>query len=450
MGKLFGTDGVRGIANSELTAELSFRIGQAGAIVLSARSGHRPVILVGMDTRISGHMIECALISGICSVGAEAISLGVAPTPAIAYLTRLYGADAGVVISASHNPYEFNGIKFFNGNGYKLPDLLEDQIEEILYEDRRHLSVPTGKDVGTRTFKDTAVEDYSKFIAGLARFRLDGYRIALDCANGASYKVAPKMFRDLGADVQVINDEPDGTNINKKCGSTYISKLQDFVRDCGADAGFAFDGDADRVLAVDENGRLIDGDILMAITGTYLKRNGMLASNTIVATVMSNIGLDIMAEREGMKIVKTKVGDRYVLEEMLDKGYNFGGEQSGHIIFLDKGTTGDGLLTAVQIAEIVQDSKQKLSELAKVMEVFPQVLKNARVSNGKKFKYLEDEVIAGICSDLENEFRGEGRVLIRPSGTEPLVRVMIEGRDLKLISEKAGWLVKIIEQRLGD
>jgi len=449
MGRLFGTDGVRGIANFELTLDLAYKLGQAGAYVLTSETKHVPKILVGMDTRISGQMLEAALVAGICSVGAEAICLGVIPTPAVAYLTRLYKADAGVVISASHNPFEFNGIKFFNSSGYKLPDAIEDKIEAIIKENCDKLPKPTGSAVGIKSVKDTALDDYISFVCSTVDCDLSGLKIAIDCANGAAYKAAPMALRHLGAEVCVINDKPDGMNINKGCGSTQMAPLQKFMLECGADVGVAFDGDADRMLAIDEKGNIVDGDQIMAITGLELKKRGKLNKNTIVVTVMTNMGFDIMARREGINIAKTKVGDRYVLEEMLEKGYSLGGEQSGHVIFLEHNTTGDGLLTALQLLSIVKTSGKKLSDLASVVQPLPQVLRNAKVNNGKKYDYLKDELIASMCSKLEEEFDGEGRVLIRPSGTEPLIRVMIEGKDQQYITEKAEELVKLIEERLG-
>ena len=449
MARLFGTDGVRGVANSELTAELAYKLGQAGAYVLTAETRHLPKILVGMDTRISGQMLEAALVAGICSVGAEAVCLGVIPTPAVAYLTRRYKADAGVVISASHNPFEFNGIKFFNSKGYKLPDSMEDKIEELIGSGFGKIPLPTGEFVGRKSECNDALKDYADFISGTASCSLKGLKIALDCANGAAYKVAPMLFSGLGAEVLPINNNPNGININKDCGSTHLSALMKYVKETGADIGFAFDGDADRVLAVDENGQAVDGDQIMAVIGLALKQKGQLADSTVVVTVMSNLGFDIMAESHGLNLVKTRVGDRYVLEEMLDKGYILGGEQSGHIIFLEHNTTGDGLLTALQLLNVLRESGKKLSEMAKVMRVLPQVLKNAKVKNGNKHKYMEDELVAHMCSELEEEFNGEGRVLIRPSGTEPLVRVMIEGKDREYISKRAAELADIIEKRLG-
>jgi phosphoglucosamine mutase len=449
LGRLFGTDGVRGVANLELTAELAYKLGQAGAYVLTSETKHTPKILVGMDTRISGDMLEASLVAGLCSVGAEVACLGIAPTPTVAYLTRYYNADAGVVISASHNPYEFNGIKFFNSKGYKLSDALEERIESIILDNSEKIQLPTGEKIGRKIEIESPLDDYVNFIKSTIKGDLKGLKVAIDCANGASYQVAPVTFFELGADVCVINNEPDGVNINKDCGSTHIEQLQKFVIESGADVGLAFDGDADRVLAVDENGNMVDGDQIMAIIGLELKKQGKLTNNTIVATVMSNLGLDIMAKREGINIVKTKVGDRYVLENMLENGHVLGGEQSGHIIFLEHSTTGDGILTGAQLLNVVKSSGKKLSELASIMQVLPQVLMNARVSNQNKEKYLEDEVICEMCKELENEFRDEGRVLIRPSGTEPLVRVMIEGKDRDYIEKRALELVKVIEERLG-
>jgi len=400
VGRLFGTDGVRGIANLELTGMLAYKLGQAGAYVLTSEKKRTPKILVGMDTRISGSMLEAALVAGICSVGAEAICLGIIPTPAIAYLTRFYKADAGVMISASHNPFEFNGIKFFDGNGYKLPDAIEDKIEAIIEDESFELPKPTGRDLGFRSINETALDDYISFIKSTIDIDFEGMKIALDCANGAAYKAAPMALSDLGAEICVINNQPNGVNINRNCGSTHLQELQKFVVEQGADIGLAFDGDADRLLAVDEKGNIIDGDQIMAIIGLDLARKGKLAHNTIVATVMSNLGLEIMAKREGINLVKTKVGDRYVLENMLSNGYVLGGEQSGHIIFLEHNTTGDGLLTGLQLLRVLKNSGKKISELASIMQVLPQVLKNAKVSNDNKNRYMEDEIIAKMCREL--------------------------------------------------
>ncbi len=449
MGRLFGTDGVRGVANKELTPNLAFEIGRAGAFVLSAEVRHKPRIIVGKDTRLSGDMLEAALVAGLCSVGAEVELLGVIPTPAVAYLVRLYGADAGVMISASHNPYEFNGIKYFDNKGFKLPDQIEEKIESIVLDGRQELPEVTGSEVGRSRLSTRALGEYKEFLKGVVEHRLDGLKIGLDCANGASYQVAPLVFRELGAEVKVINDSPNGININDNCGSTHIEGLKKFVVENSLDIGLAFDGDADRMLAVDENGEFVDGDRIMAICGQYLKESGRLKDDTVVATVMSNLGFDIFAKKNNIKLYKTKVGDRYVLEQMLEGGFILGGEQSGHIIFLDHNTTGDGILTGLQLASILRTKGVKLSEAASVMQVFPQVLVNAEVSNQKKNDYLKDDVIAGMISKLESEFEDEGRVLIRPSGTEPLVRVMIEGKDAQYIEQRARELADVIHQRLS-
>ncbi len=449
MGRLFGTDGVRGIANTELTCEMAFRLGKAGAYVLAEESKHTPKIVIGKDTRRSGDMLEKALIAGICSSGAEAVCLGVISTPAVAYLTRKYKADAGIVISASHNPAEFNGIKFFNSRGYKLSDSLEDRIESIILDKTESLPNPSGGMVGIVTEKAEADDDYISFLTKTINSKFNGLRIAIDCANGAAYKTAPRLFRELGAEVFIVNDSPDGLNINKNCGSTHMNMLKELVVNKNCDIGFAFDGDADRVLAVDNNGLVVDGDKILAIIGLELKNQNKLSNNTIVATVMSNLGLDIMAKENRLKLDKTNVGDRYVLEQMLKCGYILGGEQSGHIIMLEYNTTGDGQLTSLQLVQIIKKTGKSLSDLASVMNVYPQVLKNAKVQNGNKSIYMNDSEIAGKCAELEEAFNGEGRVLIRPSGTEPLVRVMIEGKDLSYITEKATELANLIEKKLG-
>lgn len=446
MGRIFGTDGVRGIANKELTAETAYNLGKAGAFVLTEGT-HKPKILVGMDTRISGDMLESALVAGILSVGAEAVCVGVIPTPAVAYLTRKYGADAGVVISASHNPVEYNGIKFFNNQGYKLKDELEDKIQSVIESNFKDVPMPTGGDLGRKTIEEGAVEDYIEFAKSTIDIDLKGLKVALDCANGASYITSVQTFRRLGAEVVVINNDPDGININKKCGSTHPEELMDYVVKKGCDLGLAFDGDADRCLAVDEKGNLINGDFIMAICGKHMKETGKLNKDMVVVTVMSNMGLDIALKKENIKTVKTKVGDRYVLEEMLKEGYKLGGEQSGHIILLDYNTTGDGLVTALQISSIVKKSGKTLSELASMMHELPQVLVNAKVPNDKKDIYLKDAEIADEIKKMEEKMNGSGRVLIRPSGTEPLVRVMLEGENQSEIDEMAHALAKLIEKK---
>ncbi|QUI25594.1 phosphoglucosamine mutase [Vallitalea pronyensis] len=450
MGKLFGTDGVRGVANQELTIDLAFKLGQAGAYVLTKENKHKPTILIGRDTRISGEMLSAAIIAGICSVGANAVSLGIVPTPAVAHLTRLYNADAGVVISASHNPVEYNGIKFFNNKGHKLSDALEEEIEDIILHNMDEIQLSIGTDIGRVTHKTESIHAYIDYVKTRIDMDLKGMKIVIDCANGASYVSAPETLRQLGAEVFIIHNEPDGTNINKKCGSTHMDDLKHFVKQIGADIGLAFDGDADRCLAVDECGQMVDGDQIMAICGNYMKMQGTLKKDTIVATVMSNLGLFMMGKEKGIQIEQTTVGDRYVLEKMMEEDYNLGGEQSGHIIFLDENTTGDGLLTALHLLEALKHSDKTLSELAKVMDVLPQILVNAKVKNEHKMKYLEDPEIKKVIDQLEEKFHGEGRVLIRPSGTEPLVRVMIEGKDQEALTKEAKQLAVLIESRLNE
>lgn len=444
MGRLFGTDGVRGIANSELTIELAMKLGQAGAYVLTKEKAHQPTILVGCDTRISGGMLANALMAGLCSIGANAIYLGVVPTPAVAYLTRKYNVDAGVVISASHNPVEFNGIKFFDADGYKLSDTLEDEIEQFVTSNLEGIIKPVGCKIGRIEYRKEAKEDYIDFVKSVVDVSLDGLKIVVDCAEGASYYTAVKALEELGAGVVAIHTNPDGTNINQNCGSTHIDELKAKVVEERAAVGLAFDGDADRMLAVDEKGNEVDGDRLMAICGLFMKKQGRLKKNTIVATVMSNLGLFLMGEKQQLTIEQTAVGDRYVLEKMREIGANIGGEQSGHIIFLDENTTGDGLLSALHLLEVMVETKTPLSQLASVMEVLPQALINAAVPNEKKEHYMEYEMITSAIAQLEEKFAGEGRVLIRPSGTEPKVRVMIEGKDQKVIEEDAKALADLI------
>ncbi|WP_446897952.1 phosphoglucosamine mutase [Clostridium sp. LBM24168] len=449
MHRMFGTDGVRGIANKELTCELAYKLGKAGACVLT-EGARSPKILVGMDTRISGYMLEGALVSGILSVGAKAVCVGIIPTPAIAYLTKKYGADAGVVISASHNPVEYNGIKFFNGQGYKLSDELEDKIQQLIESDFRGISILTGEKIGVKTNKIyKALTDYIEFAKSTIDINLTGLKVALDCANGASSKTSVKAFKEMGADVYVINNDPDGININKNCGSTHPEELMDYVVKKNCDLGLAFDGDADRCLAVDEKGNLVSGDFIIGIIGKYLKLKNKLNKNSVVVTVMSNLGLDIALSGENIKTIKTKVGDRYVLEEMRRNGYVLGGEQSGHIIMLDYNTTGDGLVTALKIASIVKESGQTLSELASFIKELPQVLVNAKVPNDRKKIYIEDDEIVSEIKKVEEKLNGCGRVLIRPSGTEPLVRVMLEGKIQSEIDDMANNLAKLIEKKVN-
>ena len=445
MARLFGTDGVRGIANEELTPLLAMQLGQAGAYVLSKENAHKPTIMVGCDTRISGDMLANALMAGACSVGANCVYVGVIPTPAVAYLTRKYKVDAGVVISASHNPVEFNGIKFFDGNGFKLPDALEDEIEELIKNNMQGVKFPTGSGVGKIKYRTDAREEYVNKAIQSVNVDLSGLKIVVDCAEGASYYTSVEALKELGGNIVSIHNNPDGTNINANCGSTHMEELQARVVYEKANVGLAFDGDADRMLAVDENGKIVDGDQIMAIVGKHMRGQGKLKNDTIVATVMSNLGFFLMAERENLKVEQTKVGDRYVLERMKEIDASLGGEQSGHVIFLDENTTGDGLLSALHLLQVMVETGKPLSELATIMEVLPQALVNAKVANHKKDKYMEFPEIAQAIQDLESKYAGEGRVLIRPSGTEPLVRVMIEGKDINVIKEDAEVLAKLIQ-----
>lgn len=445
MARLFGTDGVRGVANDELTPLLAMQLGQAGAYVLSKENAHKPTIMVGCDTRISGDMLANALMAGACSVGANVVYVGVIPTPAIAYLTKKYRVDAGVVISASHNPVEFNGIKFFDGNGFKLPDALEDEIEDLIKSGMKDVQFPTGPSVGKIKYRTDAREEYINHAVRAVPVDLTGMRIVVDCAEGASFYTSVETLKELGADIVAIHNNPDGTNINANCGSTHMGELQARVVYEKANVGLAFDGDADRLLAVDENGHQIDGDVIMAIVGNHMKSKGMLKDNTIVATVMSNLGFFLMGKENGINIEQTKVGDRYVLERMLEIGANLGGEQSGHIIFLDENTTGDGLLSALHLLQVMVETGKSLSELATVMTVLPQALVGAKVPNHKKDSYMEYAEIAEAIERVSAKFAGEGRVLIRPSGTEPLVRVMIEGKDQAMIEKEAKELAELIQ-----
>lgn len=445
MGRLFGTDGVRGVANEELTPLLAMQLGQAGAYVLTKKKEHKPTIMVGCDTRISSDMLANALMAGACAVGANCVYVGVLPTPAIAYLTRKYKVDAGVVVSASHNPVEFNGIKFFDGDGYKLPDALEDEIEAMIKNGMKDVKFPTGASVGKIKYRTDAREEYINHSMKAVNIDLRGLKIVVDCAEGASYYTSIEALKELGGEIVAIHNNPDGTNINANCGSTHMEELQARVVYEKADIGLAFDGDADRLLAVDELGNIIDGDQIMAIVGNHMKSQGKLEGNRIIATIMSNLGFFLMGEKNGIAIEQTKVGDRYVLERMREVGASLGGEQSGHIIFLDENTTGDGLLSALHLLQVMVETKESLSELSKVMEVMPQALVNAKVPNHKKEKYMDYPEIAEAIAKLDEKFAGEGRVLIRPSGTEPKVRVMIEGKDKKQIDAEAKKLAELIQ-----
>ena len=453
MRRYFGTDGIRRIANTELSPELVYKVAKAGAYVLSKHASHSPTILIGRDTRISGTLIESAMIAGFLSYGANVKVLGVLPTPAVAYLTKKLNADASVVISASHNTFEFNGVKYFSNQGMKIPDSLEEEIEEIMDSDRLKELTATNENIGISEISLDLVQEYKNFITGIFREsfsknKLENFRVVIDTANGATYKIADEIFTELGIAHKVINNTPNGININENCGSTHLEGLQKYVVENGYDLGIAYDGDGDRFLAVDENGDIIDGDKMLAIASRYFKQRNELHKDTLVATVMSNLGLKIFAKENDITFQETSVGDRYVLEEMLKNGYNLGGEQSGHIIFLDYNPTGDGILTSLMLLKIIFEEKKKASELGSIVEIFPQVLLNAKVSNEKKYEFEQDEMIKKAIEDVEKEFAGKGRVLIRASGTEPLVRVMIEGKDKEYIQTKAKEIANLIEERL--
>ncbi len=449
MSKLFGTDGVRGVANQELTPELAFKLGVAGAYVLSKHTDDAPKILIGNDSRISSDMLEAALTAGLCSVGANVYVVGVVPTPAIAYLVRKYNMTAGIMISASHNKVHDNGIKFFNNQGYKLSDSIEKEIEDLIAHDFDDIPRKVGLEIGRRYKFETGEEDYTKFLKETVSNKdFSNLTVAIDCANGATSFVAKRTLTSLGATVLDINANPDGTNINAHCGSTHLNVLAKFVKENSVDVGFAFDGDGDRVLAVDSKGNTVDGDQIMAILGTHLKAENKLKNNTIVATVMSNLGLKIFGKNEGINIASTDVGDRYVLEYMRENDCNVGGEQSGHIILTDYNTTGDGLLTALHILSIMEETGKTFEALNNKVTILPQALINAKVNNKVKHEYKKYKEIRMAIEELEEKFKGEGRVLIRPSGTEPLVRVMIEGKDIDIITEEAKNLADLIEDTM--
>ena len=453
MRKYFGTDGIRRIANTELTPELVYKVAKSGAYVLSKHTNHVPTILIGRDTRLSGTLIESAMVAGFLSYGANVKLLGVIPTPAVAYLTRKLKADASVVISASHNTFEFNGIKFFSNKGMKIPDSLEEEIEEVMESGKIEELTAVRDKIGVYENCEDLIDEYvyffrKNFDTNMDKINRDGFIIGLDTANGATYKVAEKIFTSLGIRYKIINNNPNGININDKCGSTHIEFLQKYVVENKLNMGFAYDGDGDRCLAVDEKGNLIDGDIIMAIIAKYLKEKEKLSKNTIAATVMSNLGLHKYAEKNGLKLEQTQVGDRYVLEKMLKEDYNLGGEQSGHIILLDYNPTGDGILTSVMLIQAVLESNKKASELADIIKIYPQVLVNAKVDSDKKYDYDKVPEIQEAIKKLEKEFDGNGRILIRPSGTEPLVRVMIEGENQQEITKKAKEMAKLIEENM--
>ena len=453
MRKYFGTDGIRRIANTELTPELVYKVAKAGAYVLSKHTDHTPTILIGRDTRISGTLIESAMTAGFLSYGANVKLLGVIPTPGVAYLTKKLKADASVVISASHNTYDFNGVKFFSNKGMKIPDTLEEEIEEVMESGKLEELTAKNEKIGTSEYRLDLMDEYVYFFRknfddNIDKYINDDFVVGIDTANGATYQVAEKVFKALGIKYKIINNNPDGININQNCGSTHLENLKKFVVENKLNLGIAYDGDGDRCLAVDENGNEIDGDKLLAIISTNLRKKGKLNKDTIVATVMSNLGLNKFTRDNGLELLQTKVGDRYVLEEMLKDGFNLGGEQSGHVILLDYNPTGDGILTSLMLIQTILEEGKKASELADMVKLYPQILINAKVNSDKKYEYKEDKEINGAIDKLEKEFAGNGRVLIRPSGTEPLVRVMIEGEDQEYITKKAQEIADLIENKL--
>lgn len=445
MGKYFGTDGVRGVANRELTAEMAYSIGRCGGYVL-AGNVEKPKVVIGMDTRISGPLLESALIAGLLSIGADVIRIGVVSTPAVAYITRLLKADAGVMISASHNPVEDNGIKFFGGDGFKLTDETELKIEELMDAEVDELPRPIGSGLGKVTVDNDAKYLYLEYLKTTITQNFKGMKVVLDCAHGSAYELAPRLFRELGAEVIAIGAEPDGLNINDGFGSTHPEALREEVLRHGADLGLAFDGDADRLIAIDNNGDEVDGDFILCICGDAMNRAGKLKDSTIVSTVMSNIGFYKATEKLSLKTAKTAVGDRYVMEEMRRGGYNLGGEQSGHVIFLDYNTTGDGILTAIQLVDTLKESGKQLSELKNMMTKYPQVLVNVRVQD--KTNYPNNPAIEAAIAEVEGKLGDNGRVLVRPSGTEPLIRVMAEGPDKAELDLYVKQIVEVVEREL--
>lgn len=448
MARLFGTDGVRGIANEEITAELAMNIGRAAAAVLTQGRRRRPLVVIGKDTRLSSDMLESSLSAGLCSVGADVIILGVVPTPAVPYLVQKYKADAGIMISASHNPYNYNGIKIFSGDGFKLPDDLENRIEALVLDEKEAGELVKNEELGTMSFRKTAVEDYVEHLVATVPTTLEGLKIAVDCANGSASATASKLFTELGAEVLYLSDKPDGVNINENCGSTHLGNLQAFVLENGLDAGVAFDGDADRCLCVDEKGSIVNGDYIMAICAMDMKQRGKLKRDTVVGTVMTNMGIIKYCEENGIHFAATKVGDRYVLEEMEVEGYRFGGEQSGHVIFRDFSTTGDGQLTAIQLLCHMRSSGKKLSELSSGLVPYPQVMVNVRVSPKGKLAFYNNEAVRDAVQKHKDILGEEGRVVVRVSGTEPLIRVMAEGKENKLIQAAVDEITGIVKAEL--
>lgn len=445
MGRLFGTDGARGIANSELTCELATNIGRAAAYVLTEKTTEKPKVLIGKDTRVSSNMLEMALAAGLCSVGADVVLVGFVPTPAIAFLVKDREADAGIMISASHNPCEYNGIKIFDGNGYKLPDALEEEIEALVLDDMSPIKFPVGGDVGSVFLRHDYVDLYIDHLAKSVDTDLSGLKIAIDCANGCASYTAEKLFTRLGATVHMMHCNPNGVNINARCGSTHMEDITDYINGHDMDLGLAFDGDSDRCLAVDENGKLIDGDRMIAVFALDMKKKGILNDNTAVVTVMTNLGFKQFAERNGINVLETKVGDRYVLEEMLKNDYQIGGEQSGHIIFKRFATTGDGQLSGAMLAAILAKTGKPASEIASVMTVLPQTLVNINASPELKEKLNTDSEIKTAIESVKKELGKRGRILVRASGTEPLIRVMLEGENIAEIKRLAREVAAVIE-----
>lgn len=448
MGRLFGTDGVRGIANTELTCERAMQIGRATAEVLSSGRRYLPTVLVGMDTRISSEMLASALISGLCSVGADVIDLGVVPTPAVAYLVGKYKAHAGVMISASHNPYQFNGIKIFNEDGYKLEDELEERIESIVLDGTPQSKMARPENIGRVSRAQNAVKDYIDHLRSTALYSLDGMNIALDCANGSASRTAKLLFEGLGANCHILSAEPNGTNINDNCGSTHLENLRKYVTEHQLDAGIAFDGDADRCLCIDDKGCDVDGDMIMAIAALDMKARGKLNKNAVVGTIMTNFGFTKFCSDNDIRFVATKVGDRYVLEEMLLEDYYLGGEQSGHIIFRDFSTTGDGQLTAVQLLSQLKRTGEKLSDAAKVMTRYPQFIVNISCTSEEKLAFYTDYEVKAILEEAKKEIGEGGRLIARPSGTEPLIRVMAEGDNSDFIKNICNLTAEKIKKQL--
>lgn len=448
MGRLFGTDGARGIANSELTCERAMQIGRAAAEVLSSGKRYLPTVLVGMDTRISSEMLASALTAGLCSVGADVIDLGVVPTPAVAYLVGKYKAHAGIMISASHNPYDYNGIKIFNEDGYKLEDDLEERIESIVLDNKPEPKLAAGANIGRVTRCATAVKDYIDHLVSSVHCSLEGMNIAVDCANGSASRTAEQLFTRLGANAVILSSSPDGVNINENCGSTHLDALRTYVIEHGLDAGIAYDGDADRCLCIDNEGNDVDGDMIMAILALDMKARGKLNKNTVVGTIMTNFGFTKFCADNDIRFEATKVGDRYVLEEMLLEDYHLGGEQSGHIIFRDYSTTGDGQLTSIQLLSQLKRTGVKLSEAAKVMTRYPQFIVNIRVSAEAKLAFYTDHKVKNILDEAKKAIGEGGRIVTRPSGTEPLIRIMTEGEDSEVAKKLAEETAELIKKQL--